>query len=160
MRRNPGPLALVVVGSVVHALPEHPDVIFTGFVDEATKHSAVSGSLALVQPSFFESFSMVLTEAWAQSKPALVQGHCDVLEGQARRSGGGIPYRGFAEFEEALRRLSRDATLARFGESGRRHVEEHYSWSTVLRRYERLLASAARLSPGSSMFDENLSLWQ
>jgi glycosyltransferase involved in cell wall biosynthesis len=142
-QRNPGPLALVVAGRVVHGLPPHPDVVFTDFVDEDSKHSALAGAMALVQPSFFESFSMVLTEGWAQSVPGLVQGHCDVLVGQARRSGGGIPYKGFAEFEVAVNMLLDDPGLARrLGEAGRRYVERQYEWGQVLRRYERLLASA------------------
>jgi glycosyltransferase involved in cell wall biosynthesis len=141
--RNPGPLALVVAGRVVHEVPPHPDVVFTGFVDDRTKHSALAGALALVQPSFFESFSMVLTEAWAQAVPALVQGHCDVLVGQARRSGGGLPYKGFAEFEVAVDMLLDDRGLVRrMGEAGRRYVEGNYEWDHVLGRYERFLASA------------------
>ena len=139
-RRHPGPLALVVMGVVVDPLPEHPDVVCAGFVDEATKRSALAGALALVQPSFLESFSIVLTEAWGEGKAALVQGHCDVLAGQARRSGGGIPYRGFAEFEVALDRLLGDAALrTALGEAGRRFVEHEYRWDSVLQRYEDLL---------------------
>jgi glycosyltransferase involved in cell wall biosynthesis len=141
--RNPGPLTLVVAGRVVNELSSHPDVVFTGFVDDRAKHSALAGALALVQPSFFESFSMVLTEAWAQAVPALVQGHCDVLVGQARRSGGGIPYKGFAEFEVAVDMLLDDHSLARgMGEAGRRYVERNYEWDQVLGRYECFLASA------------------
>ena len=141
-RRNPGPLALVMVGDPVRELPRHPDVVVTGIVDDTTKGSAVAGAVALVQPSFFESFSMVLTEAWAQRKPALVQGYCAVLEGQARRSGGGIPYRGFAEFEVAVDSLIHDRRLAQaLGRAGRRFVEAHYRWPDVLARYEALLES-------------------
>ncbi|MDQ3945512.1 MAG: glycosyltransferase family 4 protein, partial [Actinomycetota bacterium] len=90
--RNPGPLALVILGEVVFPLPEHPDVVLTGYVDDPTRRAALAGGLALVQPSYFESFSMVLSEAWAARKGALVQGHCEVLAGQAIRSGGGLPY--------------------------------------------------------------------
>ncbi|HEY3241518.1 MAG TPA: glycosyltransferase family 4 protein, partial [Acidimicrobiia bacterium] len=110
--RNPGPLALVLVGDPARPLPPHPDVILTGVVDEGMKRSALAGALVLTQPSYWESFSMVLTEAWAQSKAALVQGHCAVLDGQVRRSGGGIPYRGFAEFEAAVQALTDDPDLA------------------------------------------------
>ena len=45
---------------------------------------------------------MVLTESFAQRRPALVQRRCAVLEGHARRSGGALPYSGFAEFEAAV----------------------------------------------------------
>ena len=140
--RAPGPLALAVVGDPVRPLDEHPDVIHAGFVSEELKESALSGALALVQPSYFESFSMILTEAWTHAKPALVQGHCEVLAGQSRRSGGGIPYRGYAEFGAALDLLLSDAGLRdRLGQAGRRHVEERYAWDRVLDRYERLLRS-------------------
>jgi glycosyltransferase involved in cell wall biosynthesis len=143
-QRRPGPLALVVVGEQVKALPAHPDVVVTGFVDEATKDSAIAGALALVQPSYYESFSIVLCEAWAQRKPALVQGRCAVLDGQARRSGGAIPYRGYAEFEAALDLLVEQPALAeRLAAAGRAYVEEHYEWGQVLGRYETLLSETA-----------------
>jgi glycosyltransferase involved in cell wall biosynthesis len=143
--RAPGPVALVVIGDPVRPLDDHPDVIRTGFVSEMLKESALSGSLALVQPSYFESFSMVLTETWAHAKPVLVQGHCDVLAGQCRRSGGGIPYRGYAEFGAAVDLLLEDPALRqRLGRAGRLHVEQRYAWDAVLDRYEELLESVRR----------------
>ena len=146
--RRPGPLKLAVVGEPVRPLDPHPDVLVTGFVDAALKESALAGSLALVLPSYFESFSMILTEAWAHGKPALVQGHCEVLDGQCRRSGGGIPYRGFAEFEAAVDMIVDDGPLRdRLGRAGRRYVEERYAWDAVLDRYERLLSTARRADP-------------
>jgi len=145
---SPGPLRLVAVGQPVQPLPPHPDVVVTGWADETVKDAALGGALALVQPSYFESFSIVLTEAWAHAKPALVQGHCAVLDGQARRSGGAIPYRGYGEFAAAIEMLLEDPLLgARLGESGRRFVLEHYRWDTILTRYERFLAAVARVSP-------------
>jgi len=146
--RSPGPLALVVIGDPVRPLKDHPDVVRTGFVSESLKDSALSGALALVQPSYFESFSMVLTETWAHARPVLVQGHCDVLVGQCRRSGGGIPYRGYAEFSAAVDMLQEDPALRqRLGQAGRRHVEERYAWDPILDRYEELLDSVRRPVP-------------
>lgn len=143
-RRHRGPLALVVVGEPVKPAPVRDDLVVTGFVDEATKRGAIEGATALVHPSYFESFSMVLTEAWAQRTPALVQGHCEVLAGQARRSGGAVPYQGFAQFEAALDRLLEDDDLrAELGAAGRAYVEEWYRWDRVLDRYEGLLGLAA-----------------
>ena len=142
-QRNPGPLRLVIVGDPVKPLPPHPDVTVTGFVDDATKEQAMAGALALAHPSYFESFGMNLTESWIHRRPALVQGRCDVLEGQARRAGGGIPYRGYAEFEAAVDLLAGDPDLQRrLGESGRRYVEDNYRWDVVLDRYHELLERA------------------
>lgn len=154
--RRPGPLKLVVVGQPVHPLEGHRDVITTGWVDEAVKHEALAGALALVHPSYYESYSIVLTEAWAHGKPALVQGRCDVLDGQVRRSGGGIPYRGFPEFEAAVELVEGDEALRRrLGESGRRYVDENYTWERVLSDYTSFLdfVIAARRPPrtGASM---------
>ena len=141
-RRNRGALALVLMGDPVRPLEPHDDVIVTGFVDDHTRNDALAGAVALAQPSFFESFSMVLTEAWAQRRPALVQGRCAVLEGQVRRSGGGVPYRGFAEFEAMLGwLLEHPGEARRMGDAGRHYVEEHYAWDVVLRNYEHLLGS-------------------
>ncbi|MDQ1396729.1 MAG: hypothetical protein QOG64_1988 [Acidimicrobiaceae bacterium] len=142
--RNPGPLALVVVGDPVLPLDAHPDVVPVGFVAEEAKTGAMAGALALVQPSYFESFSLVLCEAWVQGRPALVQGRCAVLDGQVRRSGGGLPYTGFAEFEAAVDRLWGDPGLREaMGQAGRRYVEANYHWDAVLDRYERLLEAVA-----------------
>lgn len=144
-RRHPGDsLALVVLGEAVSQLPFHPDVVLTGFVSEERRRGALSGALALVVPSPFESFSMVLTEAWALRKPALVQGASEVLVGQARRSQGAIAYRGFAEFEAAVELLVESAELrAALGRNGRRYVETRYRWEAVLTRYERQLGMVA-----------------
>jgi glycosyltransferase involved in cell wall biosynthesis len=143
-RRNPGPLALVLLGEQLQDLPDHADVFATGFVAEDVKRGAIEGALAFVQPSYFESFAMVLSEAWAQRKPALVNGRCAVLEAQARRSGGGLPYRGFAEFEAALQHLeTHPADAARLGAAGRAYVERRYTWDHVMDRYEDFLALVA-----------------
>jgi glycosyltransferase involved in cell wall biosynthesis len=140
--RNPGSLKLVVVGDPVRPLPTHHDVVVTGFVKSAVMHDAFEGALAFVQPSYFESFSIVLTECWAHRKPALVQGHSDVLVGQARRSGGALPYTGYREFEAAVDVLVDEPKVrARLGERGRAYVERRYDWPTVMEKYERFLES-------------------
>jgi glycosyltransferase involved in cell wall biosynthesis len=141
--RRPGPLALVLVGPAEDRR-SHPDIVYTGFVDDPTRSDALAGSLALAQPSFFESFSMVLTEAWAQGRPVVAQGRTEVLVGQVRRSGGGVWYSGFAEFEAALDLLTASPELGdALGRAGRAHVEREYRWETVLVRYEALLRQAA-----------------
>jgi glycosyltransferase involved in cell wall biosynthesis len=139
-RRQPSDLTLVVVGEPVAELEPHPDVVLTGFVDQQTKVDAVAGAMLLVQPSYFESFSLALCEAWLAEKPALVQGRCEVLAGQSRRSGGGLPYTSFAEFAETLTRMLGDESLrASMGKSGRRYVIDNYGWEKILDAYEAFL---------------------
>ncbi len=138
-------LVLVMMGVDLLELPKRPDIIVTGFVDFQTRDDALAGALALAQPSFFESFSMILTEAFAFGRPALVQGRCTVLKGHALRSGAAIPYDDFAEFECGLEMLQADPALAdAMGEAGRAYVEREYTWETVLDRYEALLQRTVR----------------
>jgi glycosyltransferase involved in cell wall biosynthesis len=73
-----------------------------------------------------------------------VQRACAVTSGQVRRSGAGIPYRGYAEFEAAVDLLLDSPELAAtLGARGRRYVEDHYTWETVLPGYERVLQALA-----------------
>ncbi len=141
--RNSDDLKLVLAGEAVTDLPSHPDIIVTGFLDEPMKHAAIQGSLALVQSSYFESFSIVLCEAWVQARPALVQGASPVLRGQAMRSGGAIAYEGFAEFEQAVQMLAENPDLATsMGLAGQKYVEQNYKWPVVLDGFERTLKLA------------------
>jgi glycosyltransferase involved in cell wall biosynthesis len=140
--RNPGDLALLYIGESVAPLPAHPDVFLSGFVDEPTKHGLLQGAVALVNPSYFESFSMSLTEAWALRRPALVQGASAVLRGQATRSGGAIAYEGFAELEAGIDLLAGDRDVGdAIGRAGRRYVEARYGWDVVLDAYEEELTA-------------------
>lgn len=139
-QRNPSALKLVLVGEPVHKPEPREDILITGWVDRQMRNDAVAGAEVSINPSYFESFSMSLTEAWVQSRPALVNGRCDVLAGQVMRSGGGIPYHGFAQFEAALDMILHDDVIARrLGSSGRLYVEQNYDWKVVLDRYEQFL---------------------
>lgn len=139
----PSDLKLVLAGDALIDLPQHEDIVITGFLDEDEKQAAIAGSLALVQSSYFESFSIVLCEAWVQRRPALVQGASTVLRGQAVRSNGAIPYEGYAEFEQAVMMLLENPVLAdEMGENGRKYVEATYEWGAVIRGVEESIAIA------------------
>jgi glycosyltransferase involved in cell wall biosynthesis len=142
-QRNDRPLKLMLVGESVSDLPPHPDVVFTGFLDEEQKRNAIAGAVALVQPSRFESFSIVVCESWVQRRPVLVHADSPVLVGQVRRSRGGVPYGGFAEFEAAVDLLLDEPALSdALGRNGREYVETNYRWDNVLDGVERALAVA------------------
>lgn len=139
-RGRPGPLALVFVGEEIERLPRHPDVRVTGYLSDETKNAAILGSEALVVPSHYESFSIVLAEAWSLGRPAIVQARSDVLVGQALRSRAALPYSNFEDFASATDALHSDPDLRqRLGAAGRTFVEANYSWQGVLARWERLL---------------------
>jgi glycosyltransferase involved in cell wall biosynthesis len=142
--RSDNNLKLVLAGDKQIDIPEHPDIVLTGFLNEQQKRDALAGSLALVQSSYFESFSIVLCESWIQKRPALVQGRCEVLKGQAMRSGGAIPYEGFAEFETAVNLLIERPDLAQqMGNAGDDYVLANYDWNVVTQGLEDTLVLAS-----------------
>jgi glycosyltransferase involved in cell wall biosynthesis len=139
-RRHDGPLKLVMVGALVDEPRDHPDIICTGFVSEQSRRDAIAAATVFVMPSYFESFSISLCEAWLEEKPALVQGECAVLAGQVGRASGGIAYVRYAEFDACLERLLQDASLCRsLGRSGADYVRSNFRWGEVLGRYEQLI---------------------
>ncbi len=125
---------LVLIGNAVMPIPFHDDVIHLGFVDEQEKWSAVAACDWLVMPSPHESLSMVLLEAWASGRPAIVTAGADVLVGQCRRAHGGLWYRNWEEFE-AILRITDEQAKATLGRQGQNYVTTHYSWARVEQDY-------------------------
>lgn len=131
---------LVLAGNEVMPVPFHDDVIHLGFIDDEQKWDAMAACAWLVMPSPHESLSMVLLEAWAAARPAIVTAEAEVLVGQCRRANGGLWYRDWEEFESILR-FTDDATMTALGAQGQRFVAEQYSWERVTSDYLRLLSS-------------------
>ncbi len=147
--RRGGPLRLVFAGPVLNVPPAHPDILTVGLVDETVKWGLLRGAHALVSPSAFESFSIVLMEAWTVGTPALVNRRCAVTLDHVRRSGGGLAFGGYAEFEVEVDRLQAASGLrAALGTAGRTYVEQHYRWADVTDRYTRLLGAIATRAAG------------
>ena len=140
---HPGNLRLVLAGESVMDVPQHPDILNVGFLDDSMKHEAIAGCVALVQPSPFESFSIVLCEAWLQSQPVLVQGASDVMVGQVNRSQGGLFYNRYTEFDGCLQWLcDHQSEAQQLGESGRQYVLDNYDWPIVMEKFESVLHQA------------------
>ncbi len=134
--RHPGPLALALVGPVSAHIPDHPDVVVTGTVDEADKWDIVRGARVFVSPSALESFSLVVLDAWQVGVPVVVNGTCGPTREHCERSGGGLWFDSYRQFEAVLDRLLGDAGLRRrLGTAGRSYVAGHYQWPVLIDRY-------------------------
>jgi glycosyltransferase involved in cell wall biosynthesis len=134
--RRPGPLKLVFAGPVVDRPIDHPDIVVTGPLSEELKWGALRKATALVSPSPFEAFSIVLMEAWTADVPVIVHGRCHATVEHVRRSGGGLPFAGYASFEVALDRLLAHPELRRaMASAGHRYVEDNFAWSRLIDRY-------------------------
>jgi glycosyltransferase involved in cell wall biosynthesis len=131
---------LVLIGSAALDIPAHPRIRYLGFVAEEEKFALLRECAVLLMPSPYESLSVVVLEAWAMGRPVLVNAACRVLEGQCLRSGGGLFYRNYAEFADALARLADDADLRRaLGAAGQAYVRAEYDWGVVEQRTEEFL---------------------
>jgi glycosyltransferase involved in cell wall biosynthesis len=144
-RESGSGVKLVLAGSTVMQVPSDPDIHYLGFLGDVEKFDALDGAELLVMPSFYESLSMVMLEAWAMGKPVLANALCDVLKGQCLRSNGGLYYETYPEFREALSLLLNSPRLrAALGENGRRYYEANYAWDVIEKKYLALLSRVQR----------------
>lgn len=128
---------LVITGSgPIEAPPALWDhIIDTGFLPNQEKWEAMAGAVAFIHPSTLESLGIVLLEAFMARTPALVHAGSSVLQWQCRRSGGGLWFRNYPEFEEELSLLLNDESLRRqMGQQGREFVLREYAWDRVEQR--------------------------
>jgi glycosyltransferase involved in cell wall biosynthesis len=100
-----------------------------------------------VSPSRWEAFSLVIAEAWSALTPVVVNAACGATAEHARRSGGGLSFHGYGEFEVIIERLGDDGALAtELGRRGRSYVDRHFRWPMVIDRYAGFLESVAGAS--------------
>lgn len=148
-QRRPGPLALALVGPVSTEIEPHPDIVVTGAVDEPTKWDLLRDATAFVHPGALESFSLAIMEAWEQGIPVVVHGLCEPTREHCFRSGGGLWFASYRQFEAVIDRLVADEALRKeLGANGRRYVQTHYQWSALVPRYIRFLRSVVERGRG------------
>jgi glycosyltransferase involved in cell wall biosynthesis len=140
--RHPGPLRLVFAGPVVEAPADHPQIDVLGPVSDADKWALLGNAEALVSPSSWEAFSLVVAEAWSARTPVLVNAACAATVEHCRRSGGGLAFAGFGEFEGLVELLCGDDQVrATLGERGRAYVDRWFRWPRVIDRYAAFIES-------------------
>jgi len=148
--RHPGPLALALVGPISVELDPHPDIVTTGVVDEPDKWDIVHDALFAVSPSALESFSLVVLEAWVDRVPVLVNGTCGPTREHCERSGGGLWFSSYPEFEATLDHLLGDPALrATLGGNGRAYVDRFYKWPVLIARYAEFLTGIVARGRGT-----------
>ena len=141
------PLKLVMVGGIFEKPKlNSDDVVYTGFVDKADKEAIILNSVAVVNPSRYESLSLILLEALSLGRPILVNGHCAVLKGHCKKSGYAADYyMNPKQFARKLHRLeSSDELWKQRSESGKRYVEENYNWPLIMGRLRKVIESMPR----------------
>ncbi|HEX5274853.1 MAG TPA: glycosyltransferase family 4 protein [Candidatus Rubrimentiphilum sp.] len=132
------PAKLVLIGELHLLLKKHPGVMVLGPVDDQTKWDALAACDLLAMPSAFESLSLAVLEAWSLGKAVLVNAHAAALVGQCKRSGGGLWYSNYEEFEAALAVMDEDVRK-KLGRQGMDFINDSCRWESVEGAYRRLL---------------------
>ncbi len=138
---------LVIVGEPSHLYDRLPNVVHAGYVGDGERWDILRGALALINPSVYESLSLVLLEAWTVARPVVVHRQCDVTTEHVRESGGGIavdfarPHEAAAAIANGLRGESDRDTM---GNLGAAYAGRSFSWDRVLDIYERVALDARR----------------
>lgn len=135
---------LVLVGSRSPEIeyPDDPNIIPTGFVSEEEKSAIIRHATLMINPSRFESLSLLLLEAMQNRVPVLVNGASEVLKDHCTQSGAALYYKGRKDFCRQLHKLLTDERLRReISEKGPRYVEQNYSWEVIVRKLSMLIES-------------------
>ena len=143
-------LKLVLTGSGPIEPPPSlaPHIRDLGFVSEEDKHDAMAAAESFCHPSTNESLSIVILESWLAGTPVLVHAGGDVMPYHCRKSNGGLWFRNYPEFEEALTMLCSHPELKRqMGASGKAYVQRVYGWEGVERELLKALDQPLQVPP-------------
>ncbi len=143
--RRPGAPRLVFLGPVHEGLESDNDVVVAGRQPEDIKWGALQGCEFAITPSAWESFSLVVLEAWLAGAPVVVNRRCAATLEHCDRSQGGLAFFDYADFETITDRLLTDGALReRLVHNGRSYTQRVFNWSTIVDRYavlaDRILA--------------------
>ena len=133
-------IRLVIVGEPTPQYDGLPNVVHAGYVGDSERWDILRGALALVNPSVYESLSLVLLEAWTVARPVIVHQRCDVTAEHVRASDGGIAV-DFARPRDAAQAIADGLRFqvrrTLMGSRGSAYAERSFSWERVLDIYER-----------------------
>lgn len=118
------------------------DVFFTGYISEEEKNNYLKHCLFLVNPSSFESFSIVVMESWLFEIPVLVNCDSEILRAHCNRSHAGLYYTDQDSFSATMNYLlSRPDVRKKMGANGKKYVEMNYTREIVRKKLFSLVES-------------------
>lgn len=136
-------IKLVLVGGLDSGWKpfKHIDVIYTGFVSDEEKLSIIQHATVTVNPSNYESLSLILLEALSQEKMMLVNGHCDVLKEHCKNSGYAADYyMNKKQFVFKLHKIVGSEDLRKQkGLLGKQYVAKNYNWDLIIGRLRKVI---------------------
>lgn len=102
----------------------------------------------MVNPSLYESLSLILLEALSLGKPMLVNGQCAVLKEHCYLSRGAIAYyMNSTQFVNKLHKIETSLDLRNYmAEKGKLYVETNYNWSLIMKRLKQAIELVSKLN--------------
>ncbi|PKO16998.1 hypothetical protein CVU37_09315 [candidate division BRC1 bacterium HGW-BRC1-1] len=114
-------------------------------------YDAMAACEFLIHPSLYESFSLVMMEAWMNGRAVLVNGECEVTQSHVVRSNGGLYFSSLGEFCEAMHLLRTRPTMrGAMARAGRAYVEANWLWPHTVGRFARFIAEMDRKSEAAA----------
>ena len=134
-------LKLVLVGGLFSETFRHPDIFYTGFVSETEKYAIIQHAKVFVNPSKFESLSLILLEGMSRGKAMLENGKSAVFKKHRIKSdGAAFYYKGKRDFISKLNRIeSSDELRVEMGRKGREYVAANYNWKIIMDRLKKAI---------------------
>jgi glycosyltransferase involved in cell wall biosynthesis len=107
-----------------------------GFVSLQDKYDCFAAATFFCLPSLYESFSIVIMEAWLAETPVVVYERCQVAKEHCLSSNGGLYFANYEEFAEITGELRRRSDLrCELARRGKQYVQENYTWAAVHQRF-------------------------
>jgi glycosyltransferase involved in cell wall biosynthesis len=145
IKKNPIKLDLVIVGEKIFPIKTNKNIKYLGVVSQEEKTNLIKNCLFLINPSWYESLSLTLLEAWQQKKPVLIYSGNHVLKAQTTQSLGGLNYENYREFEKTMKTLLVDKSLRKtLGKNGYLFYKKNYSESTIKKRLLKIINNVCR----------------
>ncbi len=145
--RRGAPLTLMLAGRDPLDVPAalRPLILDLGYLTVDEKHAAYAAADVFINLSRYESFSIVVMEAWLQQTPVIVHRECAVTREAVEASGGGVHIATFADYAAALDLLlASPQSRAALGARGRDWVLRTCRWDDVAHRTAAAVLGAER----------------
>ena len=127
-------LKFVLVGKQYSDPFNHPDIIYTNFVEEQEKTSIIQHAKIVINPSLYESLSLILLEAMALKKAMLVNGNCN------KSNNAALYYTNEKSFIDKLHTLDSSTNLRlEMGEKGYSYVNSNYDWNIIMNKLKQVI---------------------
>jgi len=119
-----------------------------GVLPDRDRMIAYEAADVTIAPSSDDLLAQPLLESMAVGTPVLASAANSAAVEHCRRGNGGLYYANREEFAEAMRMVMTNSRLRQtLGENGRRYVQQHYRWDSVLGRFDKLVG---RVRPKTS----------